>query len=82
MKRRIKWVAVSREFLNDLFVGKEVHFKIENPLPEDAKIVQIGYDINRNVIMAFVESETFPEVGEADIPEAYMLTITDLPKEL
>ncbi len=77
-RRQIKAVRLSAPFLEMFFLGKEVHYKVENPLPHDAKTIQIGYDINTNTVVAFVESSEFPMVGEFGTPENYHFTVTDL----
>jgi len=80
LKRRIKIVGITKELLKLFFLGEELHWKINNPLPKDSKIVQIGYDVYTNSLLAFIESKEFPEIGECETPEWYLFVVTDLSK--
>ena len=75
MKRRVKKVAITRQFLEMLFMGEEQHYRIKNPLPNGTRIVQIGYDIATDTVIGIIEHESFPEVHEANVPSHYMLEL-------
>jgi hypothetical protein len=75
LSRRIKRIEINAQFFEAFFLGMEVHLKIKNPLPTDARIVQIGYDINTNNIVIFIESACFPEVQLFQTVENYLLEV-------
>lgn len=55
--------------VNSCIEGKEYHFKCVKGLPEKAKYIRAGHDMNGD-IWVIVEDESFPEVKSgAIIPE-------------
>ena len=62
--KRVKRMWVTREYLLWHLKQKTVHFKIDNPLPEDAKVVGVDYNAYRDSILFVIESNEFPKVAE------------------
>lgn len=72
---------IGHDFVMKILKGQTVAFRIvENPLPEDAELVRLAYDIERNQFVAVVHSETFPETKTGcPYPNAPEPLLRDIP---
>lgn len=74
-----KLVGISREFIESLLKRNGVNFRIkEGKLPEDAKILQVSYNPDRDCFLCIVESKEFPVVEEGHFLLEYMIVLEDL----
>jgi len=64
-KRKLKKIEVYPQFILDLFLFNNIHWKIiEGKLPEGTEVVSAGYDITKNCFVLILESEEFEEIDE------------------
>jgi len=75
---RVRRIAMTRTFLENLFMGEEQHYKINNPLPEDIEIIHFDYVLPFDRLEIIVKSKKFDEVKENEEIPWYWLIITDL----
>ncbi len=69
MERKLKIFFVTPEIFFGMLFNKEIHLRVTNGLPEDAKIVGKGYDFEHDRFWFQIASDLFPEVVEgARIP--------------
>ena len=78
MSQKIKTIQVTNLFFEDLFKKKELHLRMENPLPKDAKLVNSHYDPDRNLWFLLFESAEFEPIMEVQMLPRHDVIITDL----
>ncbi|KKN41975.1 hypothetical protein LCGC14_0717790 [marine sediment metagenome] len=78
MKRAALYV--SPQFWGSMLKQDEMHVKIENPLPDDAKYIETRYDMDRGLLYMIFESEEFEDITDkgAMIPEIPPIMFTEV----
>jgi hypothetical protein len=67
--RRIAEFSIADVMFLRLFQRPGLTWKVErDPLPEDGRLIGVKYDVMRGAFLLYVESETFDEVPEAEMP--------------
>ncbi len=66
--RRWATVLVSGDLFAELWKSGERHYRIENGIPDDAKVMGVFFNSLRNVWEIALESPSFDEVPEGVIP--------------
>lgn len=80
LPRNIKKLPISQSIIEH-FLSKGIkHFKISNPLPDDAKVISVLSDWRAIPLFYFIiQSKEYPELNEGDeIPLVEMLGFVDL----
>ncbi len=66
--RRTAILLVASDFIADIVRNGERHYRIENGIPDDAKVVGVRHDPLRNLWEIALESPSFDEVPEGVMP--------------
>lgn len=76
-------LEVSPQFWADLLKCDEMHVKIENPLPEDAKYIETRYNIEEDLLYMVFESEEFEDITDegAEMPVITPVWFTTMEKK-
>jgi len=82
MSQRVKVIPVTNLFFEDFFKKKEYHVKIENPLPDDAKLINSQYDESRNMWYLVFESAEFEPIRETHLLPRHNTVFTDLTQKI
>lgn len=61
-------LPISPNLMNDFLCGR-IKFDYFTDLPKDTKVVDTDYDHVRNIIRMTINSDSFPEVGDGEIPD-------------
>lgn len=70
--RRVRCYPVSPEILPHMFRTGEV-VEITDGIPADAQFRGYGHDASRNLIMIFVEHDSFEEIPDGIMPPEFQL---------
>jgi hypothetical protein len=61
-----------------LFTEGDHHYKLDNPLPDDAQVVRVSHDQAMGVFNIWIMSASFDEVPEGIIPPDQIFSATNV----
>jgi len=69
-------LEVSPQFWACLVTQDEMHVKIENALPEDAKYIETRWDFDRGLLYMTFESEEFEDIPDEGAVMPFITPVT------